>query len=444
MKSKNRHGFVKSAVLCLTGSGLVAACGCSMHQAEWPQWGGPGRDFIVESEGLADEWPDDGPPKLWHRELGDGYSTIAVDGDRLYTMYRTGDDEFTVALDATTGETIWAHKHPSPPTQTMQQFGPGPHSTPLIVANRLYTVGTNAMMHCFDKTTGKVLWEHDLVKEFGAPVPTYGYGCSPLAYKDTVILPVDRKREQPSGEGGEEEEAEAEVKPEEQVEGQALIAFDQRTGEVVWKNQDIEISYSSPILTDWDGRDELVLLASKEIFAVDPDNGELRWQHVTEPEGANISTPVWNDKNLIFCTSAYDSGSRALKLTKDGEKTAAEQVWYSRKMRVHHGNVVRLGDHIYGSSGDFGPAFFMGINLNTGKVAWRERGFKKATCVYGDGKLIILDEDGNLALATVTPEGMTVHSKCKVTERLSWAAPTLVGKTLYVRDRKHIMALDLS
>ena len=98
---------------------------------------------------------------------------------------------------------------------------------------------------------------------------------------------------------------------------------------------------------------------------------------------------------------------------------------------------------MYGSTGDFGPAFFMAMNLETGKIAWRERGFKKATCVYGDGKLIILDEDGKLALATISPGGLSILSTCTITERYSWAAPTLVGSTLYVRDRNNIMALDV-
>ena len=120
-----------------------------------------------------------------------------------------------------------------------------------------------------------------------------------------------------------------------------------------------------------------------------------------------------------------------------------EELWYSRKMRVHHANAIPLGDYVYGSSGDFGPAFFMGVNVRTGEIVWRERGFAKSTCVYADGKLILLDEDGQLALATATPQGLTVHSKCKLTERYSWAAPTLVGTKLYLRDRKNILALDL-
>jgi len=416
---------------------------------QWTQWGGPHRDFMVKSEGLADKWPEDGPRKLWHRELGDGYATIVVDDGTLYTMYRTEEDEFTVALDANTGKTVWEHRNPSPATELMNQFGPGPHSTPLVAGNRLYTIGTNAVMHCFDKKSGEVLWKHDLPKEFGAPVPGRGYGCSPIAYKDTIIVPVDRERARPEGEGeaaeGNEEGAaeKAEEKKAEPVEGQTLMAFDQATGKVVWKKHDYPASYASPILIDFKGEEQLVQLLQNDIIGVSPADGELLWHLALTPQGANLATPLWTGGDLLFCSSAYDSGSRVVKLSQKDDKTVAEQLWYSRKMRVHHGNAVQFGDVVYGSSGDFGPAFFMGVDLRTGDPVWRERGFKKATCVKSDDKLIILDEDGQLALASVNAEGMKVHSTCTVGERYAWAAPTLVGKTLYVRDRKHIMALDL-
>ncbi len=286
-------------------------------------------------------------------------------------------------------------------------------------------------------STGKVQWKHDLPAEYNAPVPGRGYGSSPIAYKNTVIVAVDRKR----GDGDEEEgEKKTEKKP---VEGQSLVAFDQATGSVVWRSQDYQVTYASPILIDFAGRTQLVLLMNKEMMGVDPGTGELLWHQPLSPEGANLATPLWAGDGRLFCSSAYDSGSRVIKLSAKDGKTVPEQLWYSRKMRIHHGNAVKIGDYLYGSSGDFGPAFFMAINVNTGKTAWRERGFKKATCVLADGKLIILDEDGQLALTTVTPEGLKVYSKCTIAETYAWAAPTLVGKTLYVRDRKHIMALDL-
>ena len=407
---------------------------------QWTQWGGTNQDFKAASTGLSSQWPEGGPKKLWNRALGEGYSAIVTDVERLYTMYRADNKEAVIALNPTSGETVWEYKYDSATAEGhVHEFGDGPRSTPLILGDRLYTIGTNAVMHCYDRKTGKVLWMHDLPKEFNGDIPGRGYGCSPIAYKNTVILAVDRKREDEGG--GDKIEENKEAKP---VEGQSLMAFDLATGNLAWKAHDYPMSYASPILIRFEGEEQLVLLMEKEIIGVNPDNGALLWHHAMKPEGANLATPVWIGPDMLFCSSAYDSGSRVLKLAKKEGKTVPEELWYSRKMRVHHANAIPLGDYVYGSSGDFGPAFFMGVNVRTGEIVWRERGFAKSTCVYADGKLILLDEDGQLALATATPQGLTVHSKCKLTERYSWAAPTLVGTKLYLRDRKSILALDLS
>jgi outer membrane protein assembly factor BamB len=408
---------------------------------QWLQFGGPNRNFMVESEGLAEIWPEGGPKKLWERPLGDGYSAIAVDDGLLYTMYRVGEDEFSVALDAKTGKTIWEHKHPSPPTEVMKRFGPGPHATPTVDQGLVCTIGTNAMLNAFDKKSGDVLWSHDLVKEYNGFVPEHGYGASPIVYKDALIVLVDRPRE-------EENEKTNEGDPKRNTAGglseaQSIVAFNKKTGDPKWTSQDLPVSYASPILINFDGQDQLVFMLQMNFIALNPDTGELLWRHGLKQESDNITTPVFDGKDTFFASAAFDSGSRAIKLTKKGGKIVSEELWYSRKMRVDHGNVIRLGDYIYGSSGDVGPTFFMAINLKTGETAWRERGFTKANCVYADSKLILLDEDGQLAIAIVDPKGMKILSQAKVAERNTWTAPTLVHKTLYVRDRKKIMALDL-
>lgn len=405
--------------ILVAGALTFATFGVSVRAAEWTQWGGPNRNFMVDTQGLADKWPDDGPRKLWSRKLGDGYSTVVVEGNVLYTMYRTDDVEYTVALNAATGETLWEHENPSPFTQMMMQFGPGPSSTPVLAGDQLISIGTNMVMHCFDKKTGDVRWMHDLIEKFEAKMPGRGYCASPIVYDKTVIVPV----------GGD---------------GQTLMAFKMSDGEVVWKNLDFAVAHSSPVMVEFEGATQLVLTASKNLISVNPANGELFWELPLKEGGAYLSSPLWTGDDLIFCSSAYQGGSHVFKLSKNGDKTSAEELWYGRKIRIHHGTPIRIGDHVYASSGDFGPAFLGAVNIHTGKVAWRERGFSKANFVYGDGKVIILDEDGNLALAKVSPEGVEVISKCKVTELYSWAAPTLAGTTLYVRDRKHIMALDLS
>jgi outer membrane protein assembly factor BamB len=415
--------LVGNRAWCTVAITLCALLGVAqVSEAQWLQWGGPQRNFVAKDGKVAATWPTEGPKKLWNRELGDGYGTILVDGGVLYTMYRVDQDEFTIALDAKTGKTIWEHKNPSPTTPLMEEFGAGPSATPLVVGDRLYTIGTNMVFHCFNKKSGEVHWKHDLAEEFEAEVPGRGYSSSPLAYKDTVILPV----------GGKEKE------------GQSMVAFHQETGSVAWKNQSFGITHSSPILIRFNGQDQLVYFSSTGLIGMNPGNGESIWnlEHPTQ-YGANLMTPFWNGKDLIFCSAAYDSGARVVQLKVEDGKTVPETLWYSRKMRLHHGNAIGVGDYIYGSSGDFGPAFFMAMNMRTGDIAWRQRGFKKATFVRAGDKFIILDEDGQLALATGTPEGLTVHAETKISEPYSWAAPTLVDGKLYVRDRKHIMAFDV-
>jgi hypothetical protein len=145
----------------------------------------------------------------------------------------------------------------------------------------------------------------------------------------------------------------------------------------------------------------------------------------------------------LFCSSGYDGGSQVLKLSRNENKTTVEQVWASKLMRVHFGNAIRIGNFVYASSGDFGPAPFTAIDVRTGQVVWRNRGVMRATAVFADGRFVLLDEDGNLALATPTAEGLTINSKVALLTSNSWTVPTLAGTTLYVRDRRQVMALDL-
>jgi len=375
---------------------------------------------MAESKGLAAAWPEKGPRQLWTRPLGNGHSAIIVDGSTLYTMYSQGEQEIVIALAADTGKTIWEYKYEAPTAGMNYEAGFGPHSTPLLVGPLIFTVGATGKLHAIDKRTGKVAWFHDLWKEYNGTKSDRGYSCSPLGYNNTVILTL----------GGP---------------GQALIAFNQKNGSIAWKNQSLDMSPSSPLIINVDGQDQLVAFMGKEIVGLDPNNGELLWSHghVTD-WGLNISTPVWGNDNLLFLSSAYNGGSRVLKLIRKGGKTTVEELWFQRRLRVHHGTAIRIGDYVYASSGDFGPAFLSAVNVKTGEIAFQDRSFPKSNFLYADGKLIILDEDGNLALATVSATGLKVISKVGLMKNLAWTAPTLVGTKLYVRDRHTITAVDLS
>ena len=396
--------------------------GLAVAAQGWPQWGGPQRNFVVDAAGLSETWPADGPRRLWSRALGDGHSSVVVDGDRLFTMYGKGEQEFVVALDRTTGKTIWEKANPAPTaglTLQVEAFDVrGPHSTPLVVGNLLFTVGLVGRLQALDKQTGNVVWSHDLWREYGGTRLERGYVCSPVAYKGMVIVSV----------GGP---------------GQALMAFDQKTGAVVWKMQTFRLSPSSPVLINVDGQDQVVMGFADHFAGINPDDGTLLWQHAHRCGGFNITPPVWGSDNILFISSAYDCGSRALELHHANGKTTVHELWASNRMRVHHGTIVRLGDLVLGSSGNAAVAPLTAVNVKTGQIVWQDRSFPKATFVLAGSLLILLDEDGQLALARVSAHGMKVLARAAILQRLAWTAPTIVNTNLYLRDMRNLVAIDL-
>jgi outer membrane protein assembly factor BamB len=425
-----RRGILAAAIAAVMLGAPVAPRGAAA--TDWLQWGGGGRNFMPEATGLALSWPPGGPKRLWTRPLGEGHSAVLAEAGRIYTMYRPlqrsgerrgqdrGQEEVVLALDAASGKTVWEFTYPAPTSGLDFSQGAGPHATPLISGNRIYATSTRKELFALDKATGTVVWSHDFMKEYGAPPPGRGYACSPTLHNGTIIVTV----------GGR---------------GQAVAAFNQQTGALVWKAGDFDESPASPLLVDVDGQRQLVLFAGDKVAGLDPANGRVLWSHPHKTDwGLNISTPVWSPaSHLLFVSSAYSTGSRTLELRQAAGKTTVAEKWFSGRMRVHIGTVINLGDYVYASSGDFGPSFLSAVDLKTGKIAWQDRSFSRAQLLYADGKLIILDEDGNLGLATVSPQGLKVLSRAPVLSNVAWTPPTLAGTTLYVRDRKTIAAFNL-
>ena len=416
-----------AALLVLGGLASLAASAPLPPNRGWPQFGGPTRDFQVDASGLA-PWGGDGPTSLWERELGDGYSGIVTDGGVLYTMYTpsawmgltTADEERVVAIDAATGKTLWERGNPVTTQPSMDmEYGPGPHSTPLLTGGRLFTVGVVGRLQALDSKTGTVLWSHELWANLGGKVMDRGYSCSPLAWRDTVVVAV----------GGS---------------SPGLVAFDQEDGSIRWKSPSFDVSPSSPVLVDVGGQEQVVFFAVGEVLGFEAATGRRLWSHPHPTTyGLNIVLPMAADDGRLIVSSAYSGGTRALRLSREGEATKVEELWFTNRMKVHHGNFIRIGEHIYGSSGDFGPTPLSALDLRTGEVVWRDRAFAKAKLVHAGGRLIVLDEDGSLGLVSVSPKGLEVQARAEILSGRSWTAPTLVGTQLYLRDRKQILALDL-
>lgn len=403
----------------------IAVITCGPVRAEdWLQWGGPNGDFTVNTRGLAEKWPEGGPKQIWKRPLGDGYSSILCQAGKLFTMYRDGENEVVVSLDAKTGGTLWEFRYARALWPEMDPgFGKGPNATPVIAGDRIVSIGIDGKMHCLDVATGKLQWKHDLPEEFGRRkrVEEYGYSASPLPYKDTVIVQV----------GGDDH---------------GVVALDPKDGAIVWKGDPGGVSYAQPTITRLAGRDQYVFFTPEGVAGLDPKTGKTLWQSEIPFNNGNHLTPIVKcDENHIWVSSQFlTGGARLLKITPSSDTMSAKEVWFKKKLRASHWTSIRIGDYIYGSIGDNPISFLAAFNWKTGKLAWRKRGFHKAQSVYADDKLMFIDENGKLGMARVTPEKLDVLDSAQVVEPISWTLPTLVDTTLYARDRKHILALDLS
>ena len=418
------RALIAIAAIELAALLVVAATAQDPAPAAWPQWGGPQRNFRIADADIPRTWGEGGPAQLWRRALGEGYSSILADGDLLFTMYRDGDEEVIVALDAATGATRWRHAYDAPLLHNgyfdvwLNSAGPGPYASPLLAGGGVFTIGVNGHLHALDARTGALRWAHNLVDEFG--LDNYNaFASSPIAYGETVIQPLG---------GG----------------GRGVVAFDRGTGAVVWRSPAIDLAPGSPLLIDVDGHTQLVVLGQQEVVGLDPADGRRLWSHPhTNELGLNISLPLWGPDNTLFVSSAYDGGSRMIRLNRGGQRTTANEAWYNGRMRVHFGNALRMGNLILGSTGDFGPAFIAALDAQTGAEVWRERSFARAHLLDAGGILVIVDEDGEIALASATNDGLQVHARAEILTSNAWTPPTLVGSTLYVRDRQDVVALDL-
>lgn len=411
MNGNRRNG---GAIARQLGLWVLVLVSGSAIAGDWLQFGGPNGDFKVDDEGLAASWPDAGPKELWSRDLGGGYTSIVVHGDRLYTMFRRGDDEVVAALNRADGKTVWEHSYPAKPLDSQNlQFGSGPNATPLVIGNRLFTVGFLNEMFALDLDSGEVLWSKDLTEEFGTPIIEFGYASSPIAYGGAVLILT----------GGTENGA---------------VALNPKNGKVTWTAPPVPISYSTPQIARIDDQDLLVFMAPTEVVAISMEASEIVWRYKHQNQwDTNCLGPWFGDDDLVFVSSSGEAGSRTLRL----KGTELEEVSASLKFKASTGSVIREGTVAYGSN----RTTMVGYDIVSGEVLWTEKGpYEDANQIVVGKRSLLLGADGTLSLATLTPEGFELHAQHRVLEKPALTPPALVGTTLYLRDQKRLVALDLA
>jgi outer membrane protein assembly factor BamB len=388
--------------------------------SEWPQWRGPRRDGVSTETGLMTVWPKSGLKEIWRtpkQSPTPGYSCLAISDGRVFTLLAERKEgqqhEAVVCWDAANGEELWRVSYPC--TYDFA-YGSGPRSTPTVEGEYVYAVGATGVFLCLKAKTGDEVWKHELLSEFGAENLTWGMSFSPLIDGDLVYT-------NPGG-----------------PDGNSLAAFHKRSGKLVWKALDDKAGYSSPIAITTGGVRQIIFFTGKALVSVSPSSGKLYWCYPWKTRyDCNIATPI-SVGDYLFISSGYNKGCALLRVSKDQSgMPQVKMVYESNQMCNHFSSCVYDKEHLYG----FNDALLTCMEFRTGRVVWTHDGFKKGSLTIADGHLIILSEDGRLAIAEATPEGYREISSSQIGEGTCWTVPVVAGGRLYVRDEKRIVCLGL-
>ncbi len=383
--------------------------------ADWPQWRGPARDGRAPGAGLLRQWPAGGPPQLWRVDnLGAGFSSFSVAGGRLFTQTQKNGRQWVVALDATTGKTLWETEA----GDTFQERrGSGPRGTPTVDGETLYSLSADGTLVSLQAATGKVNWKLNILTKFDGAQIHWGLSESPLVDGDRLFVT-------PGGPG------------------KSVVALDKKTGRTLWAAGDGEAGYSSAIAFDFGGQRHLVVFTAKGVTGFNAANGWVMWNYTkVANRTANIATPLYRDGH-VFVSSDYGTGCALLKLTAAGDRVNASEVYFSREMRNHYCSSVLLDKHLYG----FSSGVLTAMDFLTGEVAWRDRSVGKGQLILADGLLYLQGEEGTVALAEATPTAYKEISRFEFGrgEYPLWTLPVIAGGRLYLRDQSKLVCYNIT
>ena len=392
----------------------TVVCCAPAFADDWPQWRGLHRDGISPETGLLESWPAGGPRLVWKTQgLGEGYSSFAVVGDRIYTQGQQGNQEFVLAYDNNTGKQMW--KVPTGGGYH-ESRGNGPRGTPTIDGDRLYALAADGTLVCLRAATGERIWGANLMERFGGRVPTWGISESPLIDGDRVIVT-------PGGPGA------------------SVVALEKLKGNLLWKSQSDSAGYSSPIAFDAGGTRKVVVFTAQGAIALDMTNGAFQWRYdKVANRTANIATPIVHD-GYVFLSSDYGTGCALLKLTASAKAVDASEVYFNREMRNHYTTSVLVNDYLYG----FSSGILTAMKFLTGEVAWRDRSVGKGNVIYAEGNLYAFGEDGVVGLIQATPQGYKEKSRFEIRKGSypTWTPPVIADGKLYLRDQDNLYCYNI-
>ncbi|MDO8542850.1 MAG: PQQ-like beta-propeller repeat protein [Opitutaceae bacterium] len=408
----------------LVTSFAVAGFALNAHASDWPQWRGPNRDGISTETGLLKQWPAGGPKLGWKAMgLGGGYSGVSVAAGRVYTMGDGADTSHVHALDEKTGRLLWSTKVGATGGEDRNRY-PGTRCTPTVDGKLIYATGQWGDLVCLEGETGREVWRRSMKTDFkGKMMSSWGYAESPLIDGDHVIVC-------PGGRDG------------------TMAALDKKTGAVVWRSKEWtdNAGYSSIVPATIGGVRQYVQLTDANVAGVDPASGKVLWKAPRAGRTAVIPTPVV-DGNFVYVTSGYGVGCNLFRVTANGGKFSAEQVYANKEIKNHHGGVVKVGANVVGFSDGDG---WVWQDLPSGKTAFKaeQKKLGKGSITMADGMLYLRHEagGGTVVLLDGSKPGWVEKGRFDQPNRSnknSWPHPVIANGRLYLRDQDVLLAYDV-
>jgi outer membrane protein assembly factor BamB len=379
---------------------------------EWPGFRGPERNGVVRGVRIDTNWSTSPPVELWRRRIGPGWSSFAVDGDLFYTQEQRGDEEIVACYRMSTGDPVWRHRDPVRFYES--NGGAGPRGTPTISSGRVFSLGATGILNALDARTGAVVWSRNAASDTKVEVPMWGFSSSPLVIDQVVIVAT-------SG---------------------TLAGYDAATGKPRWIGKDNGYSYSSPHLMTIDAVSQAVLL-SRTVTSVAPADGKVLWQHAWEG-GSIVQPAVIGDGDILITamTATGGIGARRLTVTHGTNGWNVTERWTSNGLKPYFNDYVIHKGYAFGFDGNI----LASVDIADGRRKWKggRYGSGQLILLAEQDLLLVLTEEGELALVSATPDTFTEIARAPAIEGKTWNHPVLVGDVLLVRNGEEMAAFRLA
>ena len=382
--------------------------------ADWAGFRGPARDGIVRGVQIDTDWSQKPPLALWRRPIGPGWSSFAVHGNLLYTQEQRGDDEIVACYNLTTGEPVWRHRDAARFWES--NAGAGPRATPTLSGGRVYTFGATGILNALDARSGSVIWSRNAASDTKRKVPGWGFASSPLVVGHVVIVAA----------------------------AGTLAAYDVVTGDPRWFGPTGGFGYSSPHLSTIDGVAQVLLLNGEGAISVGPSDGTLLWKHAWRCDSI-VQPAVTADGDVLIGSGSGIStevGMRRIAVVREPGGWIVKERWTSTGLKPYYNDFVVHEGHAFGFDG----SILACIDLEDGKRKWKggRYGHGQLVLLPDQDLLVVLSEEGELALVKAAPDQFTELARFPAIEGKTWNHPVLVGDVLLVRNGEEMAAFRLS